>query len=105
MNAIKNFFKRDNFFWGALIGVALPAVAFIIIRSIASAAGNDDYQFIKPFGEDRMQVYAIIANLIPFRIYMINMHYDKTGRGILFSTFFLVIAYFIAYFSSGGSIQ
>lgn len=96
MEQLKKIFLRDNFFFGALIGFILPALAFIIIKAIASTAGNDSFA-IKPFGEDRMQVYAILVNLIPFRFYMVNRQLDYTGRGILFSTFVLVVIYFIIY--------
>ncbi len=97
MNQLKKLFLRDNFFFGALIGFILPAIAFLIINYISSLAGNDKFM-IKPFGEDNMQVYAILANLIPFRIYMVNHKMDNTGRGILFATFVLVILYYIMYF-------
>lgn len=98
MKFLKDLLNKDNFFWGALLGFVIPALAFLLIRFLASTAGNDEF-YIKPFGEDSMQVYAIVANLIPFRIYMINKQLDRTGRGLIFATFVLVIAYFIVYFT------
>lgn len=97
MEKLKQFFLRDNFFWGALIGFVMPVIAFFIIKGLATVAGNDNYLVVKPLGEDSMQVYAIVANLLPFRIYMINYQLDRTGRGLLFATFVLVITYFIMY--------
>jgi hypothetical protein len=97
MNFLKQLINKDNFFWGALMGFFFPAIVFIIIRLIASSAGNDQFA-IKPLGEDSMQVYAIVANLIPFRFYMINKQLDRTGRGLIFATFVLVIIYFIMFF-------
>lgn len=97
MKFLKELLNKDNFFWGALLGFTIPALAFILIRFLASTAGNDEFM-VKPFGEDSMQVYSIVANLIPFRIYMINKELDRTGRGIIFATFVLVIAYFIVFF-------
>jgi len=79
------------------MGFILPALAFLLINYIASLAGNDKFM-IKPFGEDNMQVYAILANVLPFRYYMVNRQMDNTGRGILFATFVLVILYYIMYF-------
>lgn len=97
MNQLKKIFLRDNFFFGAIIGFVLPALAFLLIKYISSLAGNDEF-LIKPFGEDSMQVYAILANIVPFRYYMVNRKMDNTGRGILFATFVEVILYYIMYF-------
>ncbi len=97
MNFLKQLLNKDNFFWGALIGFIFPALAFLLIRFLASTAGNEEF-IIRPLGYDSMQVYAIVANLIPFRIYMINKQLDRTGRGLIFATFVLVIIYFIMFF-------
>jgi hypothetical protein len=99
MNFIKQLINKDNFFWGALIGFVFPALTFLLIRFLAATAGNEEF-VIKPLGYDSMQVYSIVANLIPFRIYMINKQLDRTGRGLIFATFVLVIAYFIVFFQN-----
>lgn len=96
MDILKKIFNRDNFFFGALLGFIIPAIAFILIRFIVSLSGNTTFLMRMP-GEDPMQVFAIMFNLIPFRIYMVNRHMDNTGRGLLFSTFILVLLYFIVY--------
>jgi hypothetical protein len=105
MDTIKRIFLRDNFFFGALLGFVLPAVAFILIQYISAKTINSNHEMIvKPFGVDRMQVYAIVINLLPFRFYMVNRELDRTGKGIIFATIVLVIAYFIMYFRYHGTL-
>lgn len=99
MNFIKQLINKDNFFWGALIGFVFPALTFLLIRFLASTAGNEAF-VVRPLGYDSMQVYSIVANLLPFRYYMINKQLDRTGRGLIFATFVLVIAYFIVFFQN-----
>ena len=43
------------------------------------------------------KIEQITSNMITFRYYMVNLKYDKTGRGILLVTFASAAAYFFLY--------
>lgn len=92
---IKKIFNTDNFFFGALMGLVFPVLAYFLIEYIITLINGGNIEFA--LGSNRKQMYAIVANLIPFRIYMVNKHYDQTGIGLLFSTVIIVIVYFLIY--------
>lgn len=87
------FIKKDNYIFGALMGVLLPLFLFGLIRVI-------NYFIIltglSPELLDlKMHVLISFAgNLLPIRYYFVSLKYDKTGRGILLVTFILFIAFF-----------
>jgi lipid-A-disaccharide synthase-like uncharacterized protein len=37
--------------------------------------------------QSTLQLAGIFVNMFTFRYYMVNLRYDKTGRGILLATF------------------
>jgi len=41
-----------------------------------------------------MVLISIFVNLFTLRYYLVNLRYDKTGRGILMLTFGLAMVYF-----------
>jgi hypothetical protein len=43
---------------------------------------------------DYLVLIAAAFNLFPLRYYLVTLHFDKTGRGILAMTFVLVIGFF-----------
>jgi len=94
---IRNFFNRDTFVFGVILGFLLPILGYFVITGL-------DYLFIPPSNNieglrylrnSTVIVISIFLNLFPFRYYMINKKYDRTGRGILFDTFIMTIAFFI----------
>ncbi len=80
--------KKDNWILGIALGILLPLVVYGIIFFAMHKWGRIDstlsLYFIK---ESTMQLAGIFANMFIFRYYMVNLKYDKTGRGILMSTF------------------
>lgn len=86
-------FKKDSWTLGVLIGVILPLVVYILAISILSRYGYVD-GLIYTIRPKVPALIAVAANLFPFRYYMINKKFDKTGRGILLITFLLVILVF-----------
>jgi hypothetical protein len=86
--------KKDAIWFGIFLGMILPAVfggilyvVDLIIRSamhIEQAIHTHD-----------LLLLSVIINLLPIRIYFVNLKYDRTGRGILLVTFILIILFFI----------
>ncbi len=42
-----------------------------------------------------MMILAMAINLIPIRVYFVNLKFEKTGRGVLLVTFLSVLLYFL----------
>ncbi len=83
-------FKKDNFFLGAFLGLCLPIILFFF-----GALLKKETQF--SFDDDTIYVVSCLINLPIFRVFMINFNKEKTGRGILFSTFLLMFYYLYTY--------
>ena len=83
-------FKKDNFFVGTFLGLFLPIILFFFGGLL-----KQETQF--SFDDSTIYVVSCIINLPIFRLFMINFNKDKTGRGILFSTFLLMFYYLYKY--------
>jgi len=83
-------FKKDNFFFGSFLGLFFP---FILI--FLGILLKKETQF--SFDNSTIYVISCVVNLPIFRIFMINFNKEKTGRGILFSTFLLMFYYLYKY--------
>jgi hypothetical protein len=87
--------KKDNMILGVGLGILLPVVVYAIIFFIMSTWGAIDstrgIYILKP---STMQLISIFSNLFIFRYYMVNLKFDKTGRGILLVTFIFAGLFF-----------
>lgn len=90
---MRSFFKQDNMWLGAGIGIAGPVLFFFAFRWINSffPAGV--------LAESTIQLIAICINVLSMRYYLLRVKADRTGRGILLVTFIFAIVYF--YFNLG----
>lgn len=80
-----NFFKKDSMAFGASIGAITPILMYILLSAINTVQKGG---VAKPlFDENTLYVLSIFTNILPFRIYMVNLKMDRTGRGILLVTF------------------
>jgi hypothetical protein len=86
--------KKDNFLFGALIGLLLPA-AFFGILSLIALVVESGTSWTVMFQTHRMIILALVINVIPIRMYFVNYRLDRTGRGILLATFLLMVCIFI----------
>ena len=85
-------YKIDNFLFGLVIGAIVPVIFIYFFN----------YLFLSYFKaevkEDTIYVLSVLFNFLIFRLYMINMNMDKTGRGILLSTFIHAFIYIYLFF-------
>lgn len=90
--------KNNNILTGAIIGLFLPLVVFGIIFLIISVSGIDNAEDAEGFGSyfkmSNIMLLSIAVNLLPFRYFMVNLKYDKTGRSILLVTMAYVVVFF-----------
>lgn len=90
------FLKKDNFWMGLLIGLLIPAATYALLHFLnlafkSPAAGRP------MFRESTLQIIGLVPSAILLRYYLVKLKADKTGKGILFITFVLAIAFFINY--------
>lgn len=86
--------KKDNIGFGILVGLVLPAIAFGLL-SLAAFFIETGTLWTRPLEKPYMAILALAVNVIPLRLYFVTWKFDKTGRGILLTTFILMLAYFL----------
>jgi hypothetical protein len=86
--------KRDNIIFGLIIGMVLPVLFYGVLFLIGKFVETGT-TWAMPFEPDRMMLLALAINVIPIRAYFVNYKFDKTGRGVLLSTFILMVSYFL----------
>lgn len=80
--------KKDNWALGIGLGLLTPLAVYGIILLIMRQWGTiDPYAGIYVLSKSTMMLIGIFSNLFTFRYYMVNLNFDKTGRGILLATF------------------
>lgn len=85
--------KKDKWWLGLALGVFLPVVLYAIIMAVMMQWGTIA-EGVYVLKQSTIQLLALFSNMITFRYYMVNLKYDRTGRGILLAT----IAYAAVYF-------
>lgn len=86
-------FKKDSHVFGALIGLFLPIITFLIIHfasKLVMLAVDVDLS-VYAFA---IKLLSIAMNLFPMRYYFVKLRMELTGRGILLVTFIYTVVYF-----------
>ena len=104
-NRFFNFLRKDSIGMGVVIGLVVPAVLFGILFAIFAVLvkANPDMLVNNPSLQRTIIPKLILISLIPslliLRHYLLKLKYDKTGRGIIISTFVLGLVFVIVQFS------
>lgn len=96
MAKLFNKLKTDSWALGIAMGIILPLVVYGLVLLVLRQWGTiaPGHYVIKP---STHMLVAIFSNLFTFRYYMVNLRYDRTGRGILLVTFILAAIFFLLY--------
>ncbi len=86
--------KKDNWFFGIFIGIIVPAIILGLLYLGFKFFGTP-YQKDILLKTKNIPLISMFFNMIVFRYYMVNLKYDKTGRGILIMTIAYAILFFI----------
>jgi len=93
----QQFWQKDDFKFGALIGAVVPMITYLILESIDRTV----MQLWKiPFFllDDTQFALAVAGNLFFFRQFMVRKMKDRTGKGILMMTFVYAFIYILLFF-------
>ena len=88
-----DFLKRDSATLGVLLGLFSPVLLFLLIRGGIHLIEAFIVQVSLKFHYTLL--LSTIINLLTLRYYLVNLKYEKTGKGILGVTFIYVILYFL----------
>ena len=96
MLMLKKLLDKDSMLLGVVLGLIVPVIfyfVFIYVNLLLSHLAHRETVFTIP----TMRVVAIVMNVLVFRLYMLRWERDRTGRGILLSTFIYAFLYFYFY--------
>ncbi|MFN3555309.1 MAG: hypothetical protein ACK4VN_05015 [Bacteroidales bacterium] len=80
--------KKDNWALGIIMGLLSPLIIYLLLLQAMKFWGTIDASAgVYIMKQSTMQLVGIFSNMFTFRYYMINLKFDKTGRGILLATF------------------
>ena len=104
-NKFLDFLKKDTYTMGIVLGILIPVILFGILFGVLllMVHANPDmltnkpnlYKTIVP----KFILISIIPSLLLLRYYLLKLKYDKTGRGLVISTFVLGLVFVIVQFS------
>jgi membrane protease YdiL (CAAX protease family) len=88
------FLKKDSFILGIILGLVVPVIFFFLITLLNGQLLDN------AMGQNTIMLISIVLNVFVFRYYLLNDKKDKTGRGVLISTFVYTIIFFILFWKS-----
>jgi len=87
----------DNFLLGLITGTFTLIISWFSLRairiSVAEYYGNP-YMFPAP----RIELICMLINILFFRVMIVNLGKEKTGKGILFITVVFSMTYFFLFY-------
>ena len=92
-----NFFKKDTYYLGALVGIILPVIVYGLLYLIDSV-------YLNSFGNhmvkqmDYLYLLSIVWNIIALRYFYLNVKKEKAGAGILLVSLIIVVLYFLNFY-------
>lgn len=88
---------KDSFIFGMLSGLVSLAIFYFLLtwlRSMLISYFGNPYMLRPP----TVQLFTMLINIIFFRLLIINFEKEKTGKGFLFITVIITLAYFFIFF-------
>lgn len=92
MNKHRNFFKKDDYAFGAFLGIVSPAILLAIIHF--SANYITQWKPVANFTLEKFYLFALLLNIFFIRYYLVNVKLVKTGHSLIVVTFIIIVLYF-----------
>jgi hypothetical protein len=89
-----NLLKKDSVWLGLAAGVISPVVIFYILSFLVEKLSLELTFGIQLVQEKNIELVSIFLNLFIMYVYLQNPKYERTGRGVLLSTFILALIHF-----------
>lgn len=92
------FLKKDTFALGIILGLLVPVALYFIIFYV------NDYFEVRAqrtfLTQHTIMLISIVLNVFVLRHFLTSKKRDKTGRGVLISTFVYALIFFILFWKS-----
>ena len=82
--------KKNSFLLGIITAAIAPIILYFGLDLINDALHN---HYNKSLPSHSLMLISIFMNLVIFYTYIHKPNYDKTGRGVMISTFLYTFAY------------
>ncbi len=94
---MKNFLKKDNYFLGLAMGLLLPLPFYALFWGLDLLLKSTGlwHGLQQP---ENIYLLSVVGNFLLIRLTFVKWKVQKTGRGVLFITIALILAFFFLYF-------
>ncbi len=105
LNNLLEKLRKDSYAMGVFLGFFVPGILFALLFGILLIVehGNPNMLINNPNLHKilipKQILIALIPSLFILRYYLLKLKYDKTGRGIVITTFVIGILFVILQFS------
>lgn len=92
---IRRFLEQNSFLLGITMGIIIPCITFCLLYLFLVLLPIIFIQKSQLIKSSTLLLLSIFPNALIMRFYLLKLQLDKTGRGIMLTTFVLIILYFI----------
>ncbi len=86
--------KKDSVILGIVVALISPIILYFILSYLVQILSLELTWGIQLVQEKNIELVSIFANLFIMYTYLQNPKYERTGRGVLVSTFALALIHF-----------
>jgi hypothetical protein len=91
--SVRSLLKLDNYMIGGVLGILLPLITSCLVIPIGRLVIHSSKNLA--FFDSNILLLCLIPGLLVMRYYIVKVHLEKTGKGLLIMTVFFMVAYFI----------
>jgi len=85
------FLKKNSVYWGIAAGIFTPVIIYFILSYVVRALSLELTWGIQLVQDKNIELVSIFANFFIFYSYLQKNEYERTGRGVMLSTFVMVL--------------
>ncbi len=89
--------RADNFFLGVFFDAVFSS-AFYLLLTVVLKPLTEATNFGSLFFYPKPELFTLIATIILFRVFMINLQMQKFGKGWLLGVFIFALGFFYKYY-------
>jgi hypothetical protein len=93
-----NFLKKNSVYLGIAAGLISPVILYFILSFLVEFLSLKLTWGIQLIQDKNIELVSIFANLFIMYSYLQKKEYERTGRGVLVSTFALALIHFYLHY-------
>lgn len=91
---LAKYLDKDNLILGLILGLLIPIPTTLFFAGLLRLVQNQ-FNFLTATRDVDIILLGAAVNLIVMRFYFIKYRHENTGKGLLFLTVIMILAFFI----------